>query len=140
MILYHPTGTAFLLSPDLWQSALALARSFGWQPAGTLPPPVPLDRASFPWHAGYEHPAGQQVSRPDACAFASALDRACAGQPSLSPALRQLAHFCHEGGFLVCPSPDLDSLVSLAQQTAATGAVPAPLPHTQAHPAKPSAA
>ena len=136
MILYHATGTAFLLTPELWQHALRQARAHGWQPAGTLPPPTPLDSAPSPWHAAYEPAAGQQVSRPDARALASALDCACGDSDDPGLPLRQLAHFCRSGGFLVSSSPDLDNLVSLARLTAATAAADAPFRHAQAHPAE----
>ncbi len=144
MILYHPTGAAFLLTPDLWRSALTLASEHGWQPTGTLPPPASLDHPPDAWFAAYEPAAGQQVTRPDARAFASALERALASLPDSGLPLRQLARFCQQGGFLICPSPGvLDSLLSLAHHAGATAAPAVPEPHPPsrlaADPQQPSA-
>ncbi len=123
MILYHPTGAAFPLTPDLWRSALTLAHQHGWQPAGTLPPAASLEHGPDAWPAAYEPASGQQVTRPDARALASALERALAALPDPALPLRQLARFCHEGGFLVCPSPGVvDSLLNLAHYASAAGA------------------
>lgn len=116
MILYHTSGRAFALSPGLWRRALEKARAFGWRPIAPLPPPVSLDGAATAWDGGYESPAGQQVSRPDAHALGLALERSLAERPEPVPALQDLARFCKFGGFLVCPSPGItDSLASLAE-------------------------
>jgi hypothetical protein len=126
--LYHPSGESISLSPGLWRRVLERARASGWQPAGALPAPVPLDGSPPVWDGGYETPAGQQVSRADAAALGAALERSLAGQPDAAPAFRELARFCKAGGFLVCPSPGIaDSLLSLAEHlgvTATTATAP----------------
>ncbi len=129
MILYHPTGAAFPLTPDLWRSALTLAHQHGWQPAGTLPPAASLEHGPDAWPAAYEPASGQQVTRPDARALASALERALAALPD--PAL-QLARFCREGGFLVCPSPGVvDGLLNLARHASTADASAPANPHSR---------
>jgi len=136
VILYHTSGEAFALSPGLWRRALERARAFGWRPVAPLPPPVPLDGTPSMWDGGYESPAGQQVSRPDALALGLALERSLAERPEPASALQDLARFCEAGGFLVCPSPGItDSLASLADHLG-VGAAAAPL-RGQAQPVKP---
>lgn len=125
MILYHANGEAFVLSPVLWRSALELARTAGWQPRGTLPPPIDLDRAPVLWHGAYDPAAGQQVSKSDALALASALWRALAADRHLGHELHLLAEFCRAGSFLICASPGItDSLASLVEHTSAGASVP----------------
>ncbi len=132
MILYHPSGEAFALSPTLWRRALGRARSWGWHPAGALPAPVSLDGSPSGWEGGYDPPAGQQVSRPDAAALGAALERSLAEQPDSSSALQELAKFCKAGGFLVCPSPGItDSLLSLAEHFGVGATAPPLTPLTQ---------
>lgn len=118
MILYHANGEAFVLSPVVWRSALKLARSVGWQPKGTLPPPADLDRAPVMWNGAYDPAAGQQVSKSDAQALASSLKRALAADDRLGQELHLLAEFCCAGSFLICASPGItDSLASLVEHT-----------------------
>ncbi len=131
MILYHPNGKAFVLSPATWRSALELAASSGWQPDGTLPPPSDLEQPPALWHGSYEPAAGQQVTRPDAMALAAALNRALGADPHASQELRLLAEFCRSGGFLICALPGIaDSLASLAEHVGTGVAIPSapPLP------------
>ncbi|MFZ5929390.1 MAG: hypothetical protein ACOYX1_18300 [Acidobacteriota bacterium] len=134
MILYHPNGTAFVLSPAIWRSALQLAVSSGWQPDGTLPPPSDLERPPAQWSGAYEPAAGQQVTRPDAMALAAALNQALGEDPHARHELRLLAGFCRSGGFLICASPGIsDSLASLVEHVG-TG-VPIPSAPAPAQPA-----
>jgi hypothetical protein len=133
VILYHANGEAFVLNPAIWRSALELAKSAGWQPRGTLPPPSDLERAPALWHGAYDPAAGQQVLRLDAMALSSALWRALAADRHLGHQLYLLAEFCQAGSFLICASPGItDSLASLVEH-AGTVTVAAPAP-AEAHP------
>jgi hypothetical protein len=131
VILYHPNGNAFVLGPATWRSALELAKSVGWRPSGTLPPPADLEQPPALWHGGYEPAAGQQVSRPDALALAGALRRVLAEDPHLPRPLHLLAEFCGGGGFLICASPGItDSLASLVEQVGTAPVIPVAPPHS----------
>lgn len=115
MTLFHPDGRAIVVNPLLWKHALELARAHDWRPAGTLAPPVRWNGGDAPWQGHYDPPAGQEVSRADARALADALARAASTDPSLKPALDEIAAFCRRAGFLICPAPEAqDSLLSLA--------------------------
>ncbi len=116
MTLFHPDGGAIVLNPFLWRKALELARAHGWQPAGTLAPPIRWDGSGIRWNGEYDPPAGQEVTRSDARALAEALSRAVTSNADLSGALKELIAFCRQAGFLLCPAPEaLDSLLCLAE-------------------------
>lgn len=113
MVLLRPNGQGMVIDPIFWRRALVLARSHGWRPAGTLPPPEPWDAATPAWQGRYEPAAGQEVSRPDARSLADSLERAAAegGHADLG----ELVAFCRASGFLLCPAPNaIDSLLALA--------------------------
>ena len=124
MVLYHATGRAKVISPVLWRQALALARNSGWRPAGTLPPPAPLEAAGEDWHGGYERAEGQEVMRADARGLGEALERGLGQSGRAARDLAELAEFCLAGGFIVCPCPgNTDGLLMLAAQTGSAAAV-----------------
>ena len=112
-----------------WAFYLNLAESYGWRPAGTLPPESATDGQ---WSGWYDSSNGQHVSRNDATALAVALRLGLAdpereaketalaamltrdltgarGRPPVSPVqapgddalLRQLIAFCELGGFRI---------------------------------------
>lgn len=115
MTLFHPDGRAIVVHPMLWRRALELARANGWRPAGTLAPPLRWDAEDAPWQGAYDPPVGQQVSRADARALADALAHAASAEPALKPSLYEIAAFCRQAGFLLCPAPEAqDSLICLA--------------------------
>lgn len=125
MILYHPNGQAFVIDPAAWRAALDAARSAGWRPAGTLPPPADLERPPALWSGEYEPASGQQVPRPDALALAAALRQILAADAHSSRTLHLLAEFCSSGGFLICASPGItDSLASLVENVGAAAEIP----------------
>ena len=70
----------------VWARILYLAKDCGWKSAGTLSPydhddPNSEYYSPEPWHGGYASNEGQMVSADDACAFADALEMACARIP-----------------------------------------------------------
>lgn len=114
LTLLQPDGHAMALDPIAWKQALELARAHGWKPAGTLPPPLPWTGPVSSWHGQYDPPAGQEVTRADARAFATALQQAAASRP-LPESISSLARFALQAGFLLIAAPEaLDSLISLA--------------------------
>jgi hypothetical protein len=59
-----------------WDLALAVARHYGWEPAG-IPKPATWDEKEHgPWEDEYGMNAGQEVTAEDARALTAALDRA----------------------------------------------------------------
>lgn len=97
-MLYHVTGVCYSLPDTAWSQALEIARERGWNPSPTLPPPVPIaSRGDREWHGRYEPAAGQEVSRKDAAAMATAL-----GEIHTPDWLAGLARFAARGGFLIC--------------------------------------
>lgn len=113
MVLLRPNGQGMVIDPIFWRRALVLARSHGWRPAGTLPPPMLWHAAASAWQGQYEPAAGQEVSRPDARCLADSLERAAAEGSQAD--LGELAAFCRASGFLLCPAGDaVDSLLALA--------------------------
>jgi hypothetical protein len=67
----------FTLNPASWRRALGLARLYGWEPAGTLPPQAWEDR----WDANYLTGDGQRVTAEDARNLAAALEGALPDVP-----------------------------------------------------------
>src|ERR1035438_3875191 len=68
LVLYNQLGGAFEVSATNWNQTLSLARMYGWQPAGTLRPPLPFGLvkgypADRPWNGNYDSAHGQCVSR-----------------------------------------------------------------------------
>lgn len=91
MLLWNDHNTIETLAYKFWWRAGELARLFGWQPAGTLPPPP--ERLQFwrreiehdetaPWDPGcYSVDVGQVMTAADAAALAEALERALPNLP-----------------------------------------------------------
>jgi hypothetical protein len=66
-----------------WDLALAVARHYGWKPAG-IPKPANWDEKEYgPWEDEYWINAGQEVSADDAASLASALTRAASATDAL---------------------------------------------------------
>jgi hypothetical protein len=71
MNLYSQLGSCIHLELPAWEEILLAARCRGWQPTGTVRPPLALDvdlpRQAAPWPADtYDLPRGQTVLRQDA--------------------------------------------------------------------------
>jgi hypothetical protein len=66
-------GSVLDFGVDGWEFYIRLARAYGWEPLGSLPPP---GVAAQDWEGSYDSNDGQVVSREDANAFAVALERA----------------------------------------------------------------
>jgi hypothetical protein len=109
-------GGYFMMSSRTWQNVLELARTYGWQPAGTEPPDG-LPRLE-PWSGEYGAHSGQRVTVEDTRSLAAALERVAAaipddgapprGDPGLAsfagdnkPWLSNLIAFCRAGGFYI---------------------------------------
>jgi hypothetical protein len=85
----------FSIDESVWRAWLTLARLHGWEPAGTAPPAIDLE-ADFELDnslgkvgndGGYGPPfKGQVITRPDALAFAAALERALTDIPDVPEA------------------------------------------------------
>lgn len=125
-------GEAVELSACEWIELLAFARQRGWQPAGTAAPPrnvaLDVDPAADrlqPWDGGYDQPAGQTVTREDACQLGEFLGAAilCGDTPPLarSDATLSVIELCRRGaGFLICrPYPGWPNQPGAIMTTAA---------------------
>ena len=76
--LSNSSGTYVRFTGSGWDLALAVARHYGWEPAG-IPKPATWDEKEYgPWEDEYWMNAGQEVTADDAVALAAALDRAVA--------------------------------------------------------------
>ena|SRR5436305_10249625 len=90
-----------------WRALYQIAISFGWKPAGTLPPEGFVGE----WNAGYFSNDLQAVTDADALAMGKALNRALKEEfltveqasdlHGMSKPIRRLADFCSRGGFLI---------------------------------------
>ena len=86
--LSNPSGTYVRFTGSGWDLALAVARHYGWQPAG-IPKPSDWNESEFgPWEDEYWLNAGQQVAAPDAANLTAALDRAVASPDFVETVLR----------------------------------------------------
>jgi hypothetical protein len=72
--LRNPSGERFRFSSSGWGYYLNLAKEYGWQAAGTLPPDGMPD--SDGWPKSYDSNDGQWVSAEDAGELAGALQAA----------------------------------------------------------------
>jgi hypothetical protein len=76
--LSNPVGASVRFTGSGWYLALAVARHYGWEPAG-IPKPAAWDEEAYGrWKDEYYVNAGQQVTAEDAAALTAALDRAVA--------------------------------------------------------------
>ena len=80
------------LSRESWSRILSLARFYGWQPMGTLPPfihnlrqPAYEDAAHGVWDGTYLRNEGQLVQAIDALAMATALEMSLDDIPDVNP-------------------------------------------------------
>jgi hypothetical protein len=74
--LSNSAGTYVRFTGSGWDLALAVARHYGWEPAG-IPKPATWDKKEHgPWEDEYWMNAGQEVTADDAAALTAALDRA----------------------------------------------------------------
>jgi hypothetical protein len=74
--LSNKSGGYVRFSGSGWDLVLAVARHYGWKPAGIPKPPNWNDAKNGPWEDEYWFNAGQEVTADDAAAMASALSRA----------------------------------------------------------------
>jgi hypothetical protein len=71
-------------SRQFWAKALELARLYGWQPMGTLPPSIQdLYKLDAEWSGTYLTNDGQTVRVEDARSLAAALERSLDDIPAL---------------------------------------------------------
>ena len=76
--LSNSAGAYVRFTGSGWGLALAVARHYGWKPAG-IPKPAKWDDKKYgPWEEEYCMNAGQEVTEEDAGALTAALDRAVA--------------------------------------------------------------
>lgn len=76
--LSNASGTYVRFTGSGWDMALAVARRYGWVPAGIPRPASWNENNDGPWEDEYWVNAGQQVTAQDAAALTAALDRAVA--------------------------------------------------------------
>jgi hypothetical protein len=86
------TSSLQKLSKETWSRILSLARFYGWQPMGTLPPfihnlrqPSDVDGANGVWDGTYLRNEGQVVCEEDALALAIALHMSLDDIPDVNP-------------------------------------------------------
>jgi hypothetical protein len=86
------TSSLQTLSKETWCRLLSLARFYGWQPMGTLPPfihdlrkPIYSDGAHGAWDGTYLRNEGQVVRAEDAVALAGALQTSLDDIPDVDP-------------------------------------------------------
>ena len=86
------TSSLQKLSKETWSRILSLARFYGWQPMGTLPPfihnlrkPTYTDGANGAWDGTYLRNEGQIVRDEDALALAIALRMSLDDIPDVNP-------------------------------------------------------
>jgi hypothetical protein len=78
--LTNSAGTYVRFTGSGWDLALAVARHYGWAPAGIPKPSTWNEKEHGAWEDEYWMNAGQEVTAEDAAALTTALDRA-AGAP-----------------------------------------------------------
>jgi hypothetical protein len=86
--LSNSAGTYVRFTGSGWDLALAVARHYGWEPAG-IPKPATWDENEYgPWEDEYWINAGQEVTAEDAAALTAALDRAVAAPDFVETVMR----------------------------------------------------
>ena len=142
--LYNRDAQAFQISNREWQELLRSARELGWQPAGTLRPPIRLDlphpERQKEWDGDYENACGQVVTRKDADSLTAALEaRRTHLQALFTIDLPKFIRFAGQGGFLVCapaqPSGDTGATLSLLHR-ALSPETPADEEHSHPDPSR----
>jgi len=128
VFLYNRLGDWMFFSADGWNEVLANARTYGWQPAGTQPPPAPFNAPAsqsetITWDGNYTRPLGQYVGPDDAIALGAAIERALqraiVWEKNRAAVVRALPSFCRQRGFLVSAN------VFMGQSASANDAAPA---------------
>ena len=86
------TNSLQTLSKETWSRMLSLARFYGWQPMGTLPPyihnirkPAYENASTSAWDGTYLRNEGQTVRAEDALLIAMALEMALDDIPDVNP-------------------------------------------------------
>jgi len=115
VVLYNRHGESFHFSSVGWRSILNTAMTYGWKPAGTAAPPVPLDPdcplgEKNAWDGNYYRPQGQTALPKDAEELAAALERAAASGVGLKSVWRQFPAFCRNRGFVIEAPPASQAL------------------------------
>jgi len=86
--LSNSAGTYVRFTGSGWDLAVAVARHYGWEPAG-IPKPATWDEKEYgPWEDEYWINAGQEVTAEDAGALTAALDRAVAAPDFVDTVIR----------------------------------------------------
>ena len=86
--LSNSAGAYVRFTGSGWDLALAVARHYGWEPAG-IPKPATWDEKKYgPWEDEYWINAGQEVGAADAAALTTALDRALASSDFVDTVIR----------------------------------------------------
>jgi hypothetical protein len=94
--LSNSSGGYFRFTSSGWDLALALARHYGWEPAGIPKPETWDEKEQGPWRDEYWMNAGQQVSAGDAAALTAALDRAVAAPDFVDTVVRTTGELIEE--------------------------------------------
>jgi hypothetical protein len=83
-LVHQSTKICRTFSRQFWAKALELARLYGWQPMGTLPPSIQdLHKLDAEWSGTYLTNDGQTVRVEDARSLAAALERSLDDIPAL---------------------------------------------------------
>jgi hypothetical protein len=86
--LSNSSGAYVRFTGSGWDLALAIARHYGWEPAGIPKPPTWDEKEHGPWEDEYWINAGQEVAAEDAAALTTALDRAVAAPDFVETVIR----------------------------------------------------
>ena len=98
----------------VWGKTLALARMYGWKPAGTLPPGDWADEEEGrAWSGDYFTNSGQKVTAADAAQLADALERALDDVPDFYAAWHKAVEG-KDGGPLIPVGVNLSPLEALS--------------------------
>lgn len=106
MDLHSETGAEFRLSRNAWLHILELAKEYGWEPLGTIPPTFddPLRNLEYKgWEGGYDTNEFQIVTDVDSAEMASALENALQDIASQEEALllAGFISFAKKGSFSI---------------------------------------
>jgi hypothetical protein len=86
--LSNSSGSYVRFSGSGWDLAIAVARHYGWEPAG-IPKPATWDEKEYgPWEDEYWINAGQEVTADDAAALTAALHQAVASADFVDTVIR----------------------------------------------------
>ena len=127
VFLYNRFGESMFFSAAAWQEILDNASEYGWNSAGTLPPPASFDLATPPetltWDGNYTRALGQTVEPDDAIGLAAAVWRASQSgaewHSNGASVIRSFPAFCRQRGFLISSNGFNDRSIKMPRPVSA---------------------